>query len=110
MADRDTEHALLREHFLAVEVARWLTILRCYIGRFAIGSVSGADIAEFVRHLPNAVLIGNENVTLPPGQPVGLVEALRMPFDEFRLAVAIGIPEQSEMSLLLLGNDDVTVW
>ena len=69
----------------------------------------GRRRAETVRHLPDAILIRDQHVTVTPSQPVRLVEAFGVTLNPLGVAVAILVAQQREIADPLLGNDYVTV-
>src|ERR1700719_3847841 len=87
MATDRTEHAVARDQLLRL---------------------LGAKVAECVRNAPNAVLIGDQDVIIAPGEPVGLVETSGKPLDELDFAAGVR-PEQSQISGPLLRDDDIAV-
>jgi hypothetical protein len=62
-----------------------------------------------MRHAPDAVLIRDQNEAVSVSKPVRRLEVVGIALNEVDLAVAILIPQQRQISGLLLGNDDVVI-
>src|SRR4029453_11174733 len=74
-----------------------------------LGTETGTQGAEPMRHLPDAVLIGDQYEAVTPSKPVRTIEALGMPLNPIGLAVAVVVAQQREVTFALLGEDHVTV-
>ena len=70
---------------------------------------AGTQRAEPMRHLPDAVLVGDQHVVVPPGEAVGPVEVLDVALDPLGLAVAVLVAQQGEIAGALLGHQHVAV-
>ena len=62
-----------------------------------------------MRHLPDAILVGDQNLAVAPGEPVGAVQALDVAVDPVGLAVAVVVAQQRDIADLLLGDEHVAV-
>ena len=62
-----------------------------------------------MRHLPDAILVGDQHEAVPPSEPIGAVEALGMALNPVGLAVAVIVTQQREVAFALLGYDHVAV-
>jgi hypothetical protein len=62
-----------------------------------------------MRHLPDAILVGDQYEAVTPSKPVGTIEALGMTLNPIGLAIAAVVTQQREMAFALLGEDHVTV-
>src|SRR5262245_2728601 len=104
------EHALLGDHPLAHDGRGRLALLGRYIGGAnVLPAESGTQGTEPMRHLPDAILVGDQYEAITPSQPVGTIEALGMALNPIGLAVAVVVTQQREMAFALLGDDHVTV-
>ena len=87
--------------------------LRCSGGTSAAfvsaGARAGAHRADPVRHLPDAVLVGDQHLAVAPGEAVGPVQALDVALDPVGLAVAVLVAQQRDVADLLLGHQHVAV-
>src|SRR5262249_18839259 len=70
---------------------------------------AGAQRAADMRHTPDAVLIRDENEALSMCKAVRCLQVVGIALNEVDLAVAILVPQQRQVSSLLLRNDDVVV-
>ena len=61
-----------------------------------------------MRHLPDAVLIGDQQVVTLPGDAVRLVEILDMAVDPFHMALAI-VTQQRDVADTLLNHQHIAV-
>ena len=109
MTGNDAKYAFLGDHFLAVRRRHRLALFRRHVGDLRLIRAAGAQRAGHMRHAPDAVLICNENEAVFVCKPVRCLEVVGKALDEVRLAVAILVPQQREISGLLLRNDDVVV-
>ena len=75
------------------------------VGGLLVFAVPRAHVAQRVRYLPDPVLVGHQDLAVAPGQPVGLVEALRVPLDELGLTVGVAAQKRQITGLLLSDND-----
>src|SRR5262245_48922162 len=62
-----------------------------------------------MRHTPDALLIRNENKAIPIGEAIRRLEVVSIAFDVVRLAITILVPQQRQMSGLLLRNNDIVI-
>ena len=87
--------------------------LRCSGGTSAalmsLAPRAGTHRADSMRHLPDAVLVGDQNLAVAPGEPVGPVQALDVAIDPVGLAVAVVVAQQRDVADLLLGHEHVAV-
>jgi len=105
----DAEHALLRDHFLAIGRRHGLALLRRHIRDLRLIRATRAQRAADMRHAPDAVLIRHENKAVAIGKPVRRLEVVGKAFNEVHLPIAVLVPQQREISRLLLRDDDVVV-
>src|SRR5437868_12001418 len=72
----DAEHPLLGHHLLAYYSRCRLALLGTDVGCTLILSTrSRTQRAQAVRHPPNAVLVGNQDVSVAPCQPVRRIQS-----------------------------------
>src|ERR1700757_2548772 len=62
-----------------------------------------------MRHAPDALLICNQHKAVPVSEAIRRFEVVSVAFDVVRLAIAILVPQQCQMSRLLLRNNDIVV-
>ena len=62
-----------------------------------------------MRHPPDALLICNKHKAVPVGQAIRSFEVVGVPFDVVRLPVTILVPQQRQVSGLLLSNNDIVI-
>jgi hypothetical protein len=89
MALDDTEHALRGDHFCAIRAVDRLSLVRRHLidtQRFATSRAQGAKI---VRHAPDAVLIGHQDIIVAPGKTVRPIEILDVPINPCRVPAAV---------------------
>ena len=108
VASPKTKHTFVGQQRLAVEVGRGLALVGGNLGFFLVLTMPGPHVAQRVGDFPDAVLVGHQDLTVAPSQPVRLVEALRMPLDELGLTVGVEAQE-CQMAGLLLGDDNIAV-
>ena len=68
-----------------------------------------AHVAELVRNAPDPLLVGYEEVVVPPGEPIRPLEALGVAFDPLGATIAVTVAQQREIARHLLGDDHVPV-
>ena len=83
------------------------------IGRWFVGALCRDRAArtvrpDHVRHLPDAILIGDQQVVILPGDPVRLVEILDVAVDPFHMALAI-VTQQGDVAGTLLNHQHIAV-
>ncbi len=109
MAHGDAEDPFLGQHLRAVGAGHRLAL----IGRHLIGPLrrrrpAGAQCADDVRHPPDPVLVGDQELVVPPGEAIGPVEILDMTVDPFGVALAV-VAQQGQIAGALLGDQHVAV-
>ena len=104
MALNNPEHALLGDHPLAHDGRGRLALPGRHIGYANIlRAGSGTQGTEPMRHLPNAILVGDQHKAIPPSKPIGAVEALGMALNPVGLAVTVIVTKEREVAFALLG-------
>ena len=61
-----------------------------------------------MRHLPDAVLIRDQQVVILPGDPIRLVEILDVAIDPFHMALAI-VAQQRDVADTLLNHQHIAI-
>ncbi len=109
MALHDAENAFLGEQLRAIRARYRLALVRWHVGRLLRRlRTARAQCPDDVRHAPDAVLVGYQQLVAAPGQAVGFVEVLDMPVDPFGAALAI-IAQQGQIAGALLGDQDIAI-
>ena len=105
----DAEDALLGQHLRAIGAGHRLALVgRQLVGALRRHRAAGAQGADDVRHPPDAVLVGDQDVVAPPGKAIGPVEVLDMAVDPHRVALAV-VAQQGQIAGALLGDQHVAV-
>ena len=106
----DAEHALLGQHLFADDGRGGLALLGRHVRDLGVaGARARTHGAETMRHLPDAVLVGDQNLAVAPGQAIGAVQSFDVAIDPVRLAVAVVVAKQRDVADLLLGHEHVAV-
>jgi hypothetical protein len=85
----DAEHTLLGDHGGAVCSGDRLAFVRRHlVDALGLGA-SRAECSENVRHAPNAILVGDQDGVVPPGQAIGPVEVLDVALDPSGATAAV---------------------
>src|SRR5438067_476321 len=61
------------------------------------------------RHAPDAILVGDEDLSFAPSKTVGLVEPFGMALVPFRFVLSILSAQEREVTHFLLGHDHIAV-
>src|SRR5437764_15471760 len=96
VALHDPEHALPRDHLCSVSARDRLALVRGHLIDFLLLGPASTQRAELVGHLPDAVLIGDQYIAVPPCQAMRPIEILHMPFDEIGTAAAACFAQQRQ--------------
>ena len=75
----DPKHAFVSDHFLPNQRRRWPSVLRRNIFEALYARRTWTQSAEPMRHAPDAILVGDEDFSFPPRQPVWRIEDGRAP-------------------------------
>jgi len=105
----DAEHALLGDHLRAVSSGHRSALLGRHLIDALLLCPPRAQSADLVRDLPDAVLVGYQNVIVTPGKPVRFVEVLNVALDPGRMSGAINAAQQCEIAHALLRHQHVSV-
>ena len=105
----DPEYALLRDHRLADQRRRRLAPFGRNIAQALHARGAGTQVAQPMRHRPDAVLVRNQDATVPPGEAIGCVEPFGVALDPFGPAVSVPVAQQRQVAHALLGHDHVAV-
>src|SRR5438094_776404 len=62
-----------------------------------------------MRHAPDALLVCNEHKAVPVGEAIRCLEVVGIAFDVIRLPITILVPQQRQVSGLLLRNNDIVI-
>jgi len=89
VALNDAKYTLFRDHLSTVGPRCRLTFVRRYLIDALCLTAASAKGAEIVWHAPDAVLIGNKDVVVPPSQTVGFVEVLDVTVNPCSVPAAI---------------------
>ena len=109
MALRNAEHALLGDQLGAVGAGHRLALVgRQLVGSLRRGGPTGAQRADDVRHPPDAVLVGDQQIIVLPGEAVRPVQILDMAADPLGAPLAV-ITQQGQVAPALLGNQHIAV-
>ena len=99
----DAEYAFLGDHLGAIGSGDRPSLLRRHLINALRLAAPRAESAENVRHAPDAVLVGYQDVTVPPGEAVGSVKILDVAFDPLRASAAV-IAQQRQIAGVLFGD------
>ena len=106
----EAEHALLGQHLFANKGRGGLALLGRYVRDLGVArACARAQGAETMRHLPDAVLVGDQNLAVAPGQAIRAVQPFDVAIDPVRLAIAVVIAKQRDVADFLLGHQYVAV-
>ena len=109
MALRDAEHSLLGDQLRAVGAGHRLALVGWQlVGALRRGRPTGAQRADDVRHPPDAVLVGDQQIIVLPGEAVRPVQILHMAVDPLGVPLAV-ITQQGQVAPALLGNQHIAV-
>ena len=109
VALNDAEDTLFGQHLRAIGAGHRLALIRRQrVGALRRYRAAGAQGADDVRHPPDAVLVGHQDVVTPEGKAIGLVEVLDMPVDPNRAALAV-VAQQGQIAGTLLGDQHIAV-
>ena len=105
----DAEDALLRQQLRAIGAGHRLAL----VGRHVLGLLrrhraAGAQCTDDVRHAPDRVLVGDEDLVAPQREAIRPVEVLDMPVDPFGAPLAV-VAQQGQIAGALLGDQYVAV-
>ena len=109
MALRDAEDTFLGHHLGAVGAGHRLALVgRQLIGALRRGGPAGTQSADDMRHPPDAILVGDQQIIVLPGKAIGPVQILDMAIDPLGVALAV-ITQQGQVARALLGNQHIAV-
>jgi hypothetical protein len=109
MALDEAEGAFLRHERLPVGLLRGLALRGRHLPDGLLHAVPGAHVAELVGHAPDPLLVGDEEVVVPPGEPIRRLEAFGVALDPLGAAIAVTVAQQRQVARHLLGDDHVPV-
>ena len=97
------------QHLRAISARHGLAL----VGRQLVGALRRyrapcAQCADDVRHAPDAVLVGDQDVVAPERKAIGFVEVFDMTIDPLGAALAI-VAQQRQIAGTLLGDQHVPV-
>jgi hypothetical protein len=96
-------------HLRAIGARYRLALLRRHLVHALILGATCAQCADLMRHLPDAVLVGDQHVVIAPGEAIRFVEVLDVPLDPRRMAAAIDATQQRQITCALLGHQYVPI-
>ena len=108
MTLNEAEYAFLRDHLGAIGAGHRPSFLRRHLINAQRFAPPGAERAENLRHAPDTVLVGYQDVAVPPSESVGSVQILDVAFDPLRTSAAV-IAQQRQIAGFLFGDQDVAV-
>jgi len=105
----NAEHTFRGEHLGTVSARNRFALFRRHLIDALIFRPAGAQRSKDVRHTPNAILIGHQEVIVPPGEAIRSVEVLHMPFDPIGPATPGSIAQQRQIAGALLRYQHVAI-
>jgi hypothetical protein len=91
----DAEHPLLGDHSLANQCGSRLPLFGRHVGRQGVlGASAGTQRAQAVWHLPDAILISDQDSAVAPREPIWAIEALGMTLNPVSLSVAVFVTQE----------------
>jgi hypothetical protein len=100
---------LFRQQFRAIRARHRLALIgRNLVGALGRRRAPGTQRADHVRHAPDRVLVGDENLVAPQCEAIGPVEVLDMPVDPFGAALVV-VAQQGQIADALLGDQHVAI-
>ena len=105
----DAEDTLLGDQLGAVGTGDRATLIRRqFIGALRRDGASRPDRADHMWHLPDTVLVRDQQVVALPCDPVGPVEILDMAIDPFHMALAV-VAQECDVTGTLLDHQHVAI-
>src|SRR5437588_8668175 len=103
------KHTPLRNQLLTIRRRHRLTLFRWHIRNLRLIRATGSECAAHMGHTPDALLICNKHKAVPVGEAVRGLEVVSVAFNVVRLAVTILVPQQRQISGLLLSNNHIVI-
>src|SRR5882672_5846447 len=105
----DAEDTFFGQQLRAVGAGYRLALVSRYlVGALRRLRAARTERADDVRHAPDAVLVGDEEVVVAPSEAVGPVEVLDIAIDPFGTTFAV-VPQQGEIPGALLGHQHIAI-
>ena len=109
MTLRNAEDALLGQELGAVGPRHRLALLGRHVGGLLRRRrAAGAHRADDMRHAPDPVLVGDQELVAAPGEAVGPVQVLDMAVDPFGAALAV-VAQQRQIPGALFGDQHIAI-
>ena len=109
MALRNAKDTLLGQQLRAIGAVDGLALVRRHVGDLLRRHrPAGAHRADNMRHPPDRILVGHQELVAAPRQAVRLVEVLDMPVDPPGFALAV-VAQQRQIAGALLGHQNIAI-